>query len=71
MVDPIEVVREERVRAALALEPMTMPRLLARGGSWRTVLNLSAEGELEMIGSTPTARPIWALVSGANASARP
>lgn len=71
MVDPIEVVREERVRAALATEPMTMPRLLVRGASWRTVMNLVRDGEVDMIGSTPNARPIWALASGANANARP
>lgn len=60
MVITIAVERQERARTVLAQEPMTMPRLLVRGTSWREVMNLVHEGEVEF-DAGPNGRPIFRL----------
>lgn len=60
MVITTAVERQERARAVLAKEPMTMPRLLVRGCSWREVMNLVHEGEITFEPG-PKGRPIFHL----------
>lgn len=50
---------EQAARVALANGRRTMPQLLARGASWRAVMDLLASGELTIVGSDSRARVIY------------
>lgn len=58
MIDATHAQRMERARVALG-EPMTFPRLQARGVSWRAVMDLLADGEVDIVGSDSRARVIY------------
>ena len=67
MVVTIAVDREHRVREALRAsdEPMTSRQLARRGGSWRTVMDLLAWGELEIAGPNDRAQLLYQLPTNA------
>lgn len=62
MVDPIGVLRRERAYTALAAGvPMTSRQLANRGSSWRTVMDMLAEGEIVLVRSNGRAQVLYAL----------
>lgn len=62
MVDPIGVLRRERAYSALAGgAQMTSRQLANRGSSWRTVMDMLAEGEIILVRSNERAQVLYAL----------
>ena len=62
MVVTIACDREHAVRKALREHgPLTSRQLAARGGSWRTVMDLLAHGEIEIAGPNDRAQLVYRL----------